>query len=338
MMPNQPVFVWIEQHNGQAAPISWEVLGLGRSLADQLGSRLVALVLGEQAAHLAEQAIHYGADQTLLADHTTLKQFRLEPYAAILAEAAQQHHPSLMLLGATSTGLELAPYVAATLGVGLASDCMGLTLENNHLVATRSVLAGSLVVQVEFGAARPHMATVRRRVAPLPTSDPTRTGEIMAIAPVMTETEIPTRIESCEAAAGQFNLTDARVIVSGGRGAGGPEGFEPIRALAEVMDGAMGASRAAVDAGWVPYDCQVGQTGKIVQPDLYIACGISGAIQHLSGMKTSKVIVAINKDPDAPIFRYAHYGIVGDMFKYVPALITEARKRLGKDGKQTSTD
>jgi electron transfer flavoprotein alpha subunit len=310
--------------------VSWETLGAGRYVADQWGSQLVAIVLGEQVRHLAEQAIQYGADQVLVAGDVTLKQFRLEPYAALLTQLAQERQPAAILLGATNTGLELAPYVAATLGVGLASDCTNLRVENGSLAATRPILAGSLTASVEFGPARPHMATLRRRVFPLPTLDPMRTGEIVTVAPALTEAEIMVKIEGFAATASRVNLTEAKIIVSGGRGVGGPEGFAPIQALAEAVGGALGASRAAVDAGWVPYEHQIGQTGKTVQPDLYIACGISGAIQHLSGMKTSKVIVAINKDPEAPIFRYAHYGIVGNLFHYVPALTEEAKKRLGK--------
>jgi electron transfer flavoprotein alpha subunit len=191
-------------------------------------------------------------------------------------------------------------------------------------------LVGNVLAKVIFSHAHLQIATLRRRVFPMPDLDAGRSGSISSMPAVLAEADIATQIEGVEVAASEVSLTDARIIVSGGRGVGGPEGFAPIKALAEAMGGAMGASRAAVDAGWVPYAHQVGQTGKTVQPDLYIACGISGAIQHLAGMKTSKLIVAINKDAEAPIFKYAHYGLVGDLFQYLPALTAEFKKRLNR--------
>lgn len=323
------VLVWIDQNNGEVDSIAWETLGVARQLSARLGGQVIALVLGAAVAPLAEQAIQYGADRVLLANDPTLKNFRLEPYAAVLTKVAQEQTPAVLLLGASNAGLELAPYVAAKLGVGLAPDCTDIAFEDGRLVATRPVLAGNVIARIEFGAARPHMVTIRRRVFPLPEPDAGRSGEIISTEAVLAEADIPTKVEGFEAISGEVSLTDAKIIVSGGRGVGGPAGFAPIKELAEALGGAMGASRAAVDAGWVPYAHQVGQTGKTVQPDLYIACGISGAIQHLAGMKTAKLIVAINKDPDAPIFKYAHYGIVGDLFEYVPALTQEFRQRLG---------
>lgn len=323
-------FVWIEQTNGVADSISWETLGVARGVADELGGKLAAVVLGENVGDLAQQAIQYGADSAFVADHATLKHFRLEPYAAVLAKLAQEHQPAAILVGATNAGLELSAYVAAKLGVGLAADGIDLKVEDSSLVVTRPVLVGNIIAKVVFGQARPQIVSLRRRVFPAPTLDANRSGEITAIPPVLAESEIATKVEGFEAATSEVSLTDAKIIVSGGRGVGGPEGFAPVKALAEALGGAMGASRAAVDAGWVPYAHQVGQTGKTVQPDLYIACGISGAIQHLAGMKTAKLIVAINKDSEAPIFKYAHYGVVGDLFQYVPALTEEFKKRLGK--------
>jgi electron transfer flavoprotein alpha subunit len=322
------VFVWINQTDGQVDSIAWETMGLARTLANDLGGHLGAVVLGENVANLAEAAIQYGADQVFLADDATLKTFRLEPYAAVLTNLAREHQPALLLMGASSAGLELAPYVAAKLGVGLAPDCTDLTVQDGQVVATRPALVGNVMAQVVFGPARPQMATIRHRVFPVPEADPSRSGAVTAIDPILAEADIPTKVEGLEAATGQVSLTDANIIVSGGRGVGGPEGFAPIQELADVLGGALGTSRATVDAGWIPYAHQVGQTGKTVQPDLYIACGISGAIQHLAGMKTSKIIVAINKDPDAPIFKYAHYGLVGDLFEYVPALTAELKARL----------
>jgi electron transfer flavoprotein alpha subunit len=292
---------------------------------------LGAIVLGQNVGDLPQQAFHYGADTVFVTDDATLKHFRLEPYAAVLTKLAQEYQPVAILLGASNAGLELSAYVAAKLDAGLAADAIDLQVTNGALEVTRPVLAGNVLDKVVFGPARPQFVTLRRRVFPMPSQDTSRSGEVINVAPVLAEAEIATKVEGIEAAANEVSLTDAKIIVSGGRGVGGPEGFAPVKALAEAMGGAMGASRAAVDAGWVPYAHQVGQTGKTVQPDLYIACGISGAIQHLAGMKTSKLIIAINKDAEAPIFKYAHYGIVGDLFQYVPALAEEFKKRLGKN-------
>jgi electron transfer flavoprotein alpha subunit len=323
------IFVWIDQTNGEVDSIAWESAGVARKLANDLGGQVVALVLGENVKIIAEQAIHYGADQVLLADDPTLKHFRLEPYAAVLTKLARESEPAVLMLGASNFGLELAPYVAAKLGVGLAPDCTDLAVENGNLVATRPVLAGNVIAKIEFGAVHPQMVTIRRRVFPLPELDTSRSGLITEVEAIMAEDDIPTKVIGSETATGEVSLTDAKIVVAGGRGVGGPEGFAPVKALADALAGAMGASRAAVDAGWVPYAHQVGQTGKTVQPDVYIACGISGAIQHLAGMKTAKFIVAINKDPEAPIFKYAHLGIVGDLFDYLPALAEEFNGRSG---------
>jgi len=322
------VFVWIDQTEGIVDSIAWETLGLARTVTDDLGGQLVAVVLGENVAALAEQAIQYGADRAIIAEGPTLKSFRLEPYAAVLTKLAQEQEPAVLMMGASNAGLELAPYVAAKLGVGLAPSCTDVAVEAGKLTATRPALVGNVMAKIVFGDARPHLVTIRRRIFPVPEMDAGRQGEFTSTAAVLAEADIPTKIEGLEAVAGEVSLADAKIIVSGGRGVGGPEGFAPVQVLADVLGGALGASRAAVDAGWTPYAHQVGQTGKTVQPDLYIACGISGAIQHLAGMKTSKIIVAINKDPEAPIFKYAHYGIVGDLFEYVPALTEELKGRL----------
>ena len=324
------VFVWIEQSDGVADSIAWEMIGAGRDVATALGGPVTACVLGAGVDGVAQEAIQRGAERVILVDDATLGAYRLEAYAATLVKLAQDHQPAVFLMGASSRGRELAPYVAAKLGVGLASDCIEIGLDDDSLAVTRPALAGNVITKITYGDARPQMATLRRRVfAPLD-PDPSRDGQFVTAGAVLSEDEILTKVVEFITQEGEVNLTDANIIVSAGRGVGGPEGFEPIRVLAETLGGAMGASRAAVDASWIPYVHQVGQTGKTVQPDLYIAVGISGAIQHLAGMKTSKVIVAINKDADAPIFKVATYGVVDDLFKIVPALTEEFKKRLGK--------
>jgi electron transfer flavoprotein alpha subunit len=324
------VFVWIEQSDGTVDPIAWEMIGAGRGVAHALGGQVTACVLGDGVDGLVQEAIQRGADSAVLVNDATLATYRLEAFAATLVELAKEHQPAVFLMGASSRGRELAPYVAAKLGAGLAADCVEIGVDGGSLVATRPALAGNVITKITYNDARPQMATLRRRVfAPLD-PEPGRDGQVVTASAVLSEDQIRTKLVEFVTQEGQVNLTDANIIVSGGRGVGGPEGFEPIRVLAETLGGAMGASRAAVDAGWIPYAHQVGQTGKTVQPDLYIAVGISGAIQHLAGMKTSKVIVAINKDAEAPILKVATYGVVGNLFDIVPALTEEFKKRLGK--------
>ena len=322
------VFVWIDQSDGSVDSIAWEMIGAGRRVADALGGQVTACVLGNGVDGLAQEAVQRGADMAILVNDSTLSPYRLEAFAATLVALAQEHQPVVCLMGASSRGRELAPYVAAKLGAGLAADCIDIGVDDGSLVATRPALAGNVIAKITFGTAQPQMATLRRRVFSALDPDPGRSGQIIAASAVLGEDDISTKLIELVTQEGEVNLTDANIIVSGGRGVGGPEGFEPVRALADALGGAMGASRAAVDAGWIPYANQVGQTGKTVQPDLYIAAGISGAIQHLAGMKTAKVIVAINKDPEAPIFKVASYGVVGDLFQVVPALTAEFKKRL----------
>jgi electron transfer flavoprotein alpha subunit/NAD-dependent dihydropyrimidine dehydrogenase PreA subunit len=328
----QGVWVWIEQFQGEAGSISWEMVGEGRKLADQRETTLTACVLGHDVEHIAKQAIAYGADRVFWVDDPSLAVYRTRPYATTLVNLVRQYKPEIFLLGASSRGRDLAGSVATELYTGLTADCTGLDIdpETNLLRQTRPAFGGNIMATIICPNYRPQMATVRHRVFEMPMPDETRQGQIVSIDPIVGEDEVATKVVDFIAEQGEVNLADAKIIVSGGRGVGGPEGYEPIRQLAEVLGGAVGASRAAVDAGWIPYAHQVGQTGRTVRPDLYIACGISGAVQHLAGMGTAKVIVAINKDPEAPIFTVANYGIVGDLFQVVPALTEQFRKKLHK--------
>jgi electron transfer flavoprotein alpha subunit len=316
-----------------ADPIAWEAIGAARPVAAALGGTLTACVLGNGVDNLAQAALQRGADRAILVDDASLARYRLEAYAASLVRLVQQHQPAVFLMGASSRGRELAPYVAARLGVGLAADCTEIKVEikaeGGALVATRPALAGNVVAQITYpDPRRPAMATLRRRAFSAPVPDAGRSGQVVSAEAALPEEAMVTQVVESIAQAGMVSLANARVVVAGGRGVGSPEGFAPLRALADTLGGALGASRATVDAGWIAYAHQVGQTGKTVQPDLYIAAGISGAIQHLAGMRTAKVIVAINKDPEAPIFKVATYGIVGDLFKVVPALTEAFRQRM----------
>ncbi len=319
------VWVWIEQFDGQMKAISQEMLGAGRQAADALNQPLTAIVLGSNVADLADLAFDLGADQVLGTDDTALSHFRVEVYGPLVTRLAKEREPHALIFGASTRGRDLAAWVAAGLDAGLVADGIALTVEDSTLKVTRPVYTGKLQAEV-FVIGQPQLLTLRSR-AFAPAESTGQSGEAEWVA--VDVPAVSTEVVNFESSAGTVSLNDATIIVSGGRGVGGPEGFEPIQALADALGGAMGASRAAVDAGWIPYEHQVGQTGKTVSPDLYIACGISGAIQHQAGMRTSKIIVAINKDADAPIFKLASYGIVGDLFSVVPALISEFKARLG---------
>ncbi|MGD8997233.1 MAG: electron transfer flavoprotein subunit alpha/FixB family protein [Anaerolineae bacterium] len=323
------IFVWVEQFDGEATGASWEAMGAARRLADEQGGDVVACLFGDAGLEdLAQDAIAYGADKVLVAADATLADFRVEPYAALLGEAAEAFEPDTVLLAATFRGRELGPALAVRLETGCIADCTELAFEDGQLMATRPIYAGKLMSRCTIPDRRPRIITTRVRAFPKPEPDPGRKGDVVAREPVLTEDQIATKVSGFLESEGGVSLADASIIVSGGRGVSGPEGYEPLAELAEVLNAALGASRAAVDAGWIPYEHQVGQTGKTVSPDLYLAFGISGAIQHLAGMRTSKVIVAINKDPEAPIFKMASYGIVADLFDAVPALKEALQKKL----------
>ncbi len=323
------ILVWVEQFEGKAPGASWEALGAARSLVQKEGGDVVACLFGDTGLEdLTQETFAYGADKVLLASDGTLGEFRVEPYAALLEEAVADLEPGIVLMAATFRGRELGPALAVRLETGCIADCIELGFEDGQLMATRPIYAGKLMSRCMIPERKPQILTTRVRAFGRPDPEPDRDGEVVELEPALGEDEIATKVAGFKESEGGVSLADAGIIVSGGRGVGGPEGYGPLRELAEVLNAALGASRAAVDAGWIPYEHQVGQTGKTVNPDLYIACGISGAIQHLAGMRTSKVIVAINKDAEAPIFKVADYGLVEDLFDVVPALKEALEKRI----------
>jgi electron transfer flavoprotein alpha subunit len=322
------VWVWMESSAAGIKQVSLEALGAGRTIAAGLGQPLTALVFGSDVAAASAAAFNYGADAVIAAEDATLAPFRVEAAGPLLVSLAQARQPSVILAGASVRGRDLTAWVAADLDAGLTPDGIGIAVDGDRVKVTRPVYAGKLLADV-FTTAGTQVVSIRSRA--FAAAEATGgSGSPEMVAAVVAEEALSTKVTAFESNEGKVSLTDAKIIVSGGRGVGGPEGFDPIRELATVLGAAVGASRATVDAGWIPYDHQVGQTGKTVSPDLYIANGISGAIQHQAGMRTSKVIVAVNKDADAPIFKLAHYGIVGDLFAVVPALTAEFRKRLGQ--------
>ena len=322
------VWVWIENSNGELATVSKEMLGAARTIADGLGQDVTALVFGNDVSGVADAAFDFGADAVIGADDASLAPFRVEAIGPLVVNLAKEHEPSVILAGATTRGRDLTAWVAADLDAGLVADGIGVEVDGETVKVTRPVYAGKLMSTV-FVTEGVQVLSLRSRAFPQAESTG-GSGSAEWVDAAVAEDDLATKVVGFEGKEGTVSLTDASIIVSGGRGVGGPEGFEPVQALATTLGAAMGASRAAVDAGWIPYDHQVGQTGKTVSPDLYIASGISGAIQHQAGMRTSKIIVAINKDPEAPIFKLAHYGIVGDLFKVLPALTAEFKERLGK--------
>ncbi|MEJ5376176.1 MAG: electron transfer flavoprotein subunit alpha/FixB family protein [bacterium] len=323
----QGVLVVVEQRNGAIRKVSWEVLSEGKRLADQLGQEMAAvLVGGDGISSHAEALGQWGAKKVFVAEHSELGQYRTNPYTRVVVDVAKMMEPRIILMGASSTGKDLAPRVAARLGVGMLSDCVAFELQDGTLVGRRPMYAGKLYAYVACKAI-PQIATARPNVLSKMEPDPSAKAEVVKVSVQLEDSDLIAKVlELKEEASGRPDLTEAEIIVSGGRGMKGPENYAMLETLADLLGGTVGASRAAVDAGWRPQSDQVGQTGKVVTPNLYIACGISGSIQHLAGMGTSKVIVAINKDPDAPIFQKADYGVVDDLFKVVPPLIEEVKK------------
>ncbi len=327
------VWVFIEHENGKVSSVSFELLGEGRKLADALGCKLCGFVFGKEVEGFIQEAIAYGAEKVYVTESPLLEPYRTDPFACAAVNLIRKYKPEIVLFGATIQGRDFAGTVATTLETGLTADCTGLEIdpETKYLKQTRPAFGGNIMATIlDYPNYRPQMATVRPKVFPMPPKDASRSGEVIREPLPMTEDQIRTKVLEFIKGAEAVNLADAEIIVSGGRGIGGAENFKVIRELAEVLGAAVGASRAAVDAGWIPYEHQVGQTGRTVRPKIYFACGISGSIQHQAGMKTSDIIVAINKDPEAPIFKIATYGIVGDLFTIVPMIKEEFKKRLGR--------
>ena len=343
------VLVYIDQFKGKAYPVSWEALGAGRNLAEKLGGGVAAVVIGAQAQSVAGEAFHYGADEVFYADDATLTDYRPEPYTALVAGLVKGASPEALLFPTTTRGRELSAMCAMDLQTGVMPDVTALSVEDGRVAVIRPVYAGKLLTKVVCST-NPQIVTTRTRAFPMPKPDTSRSGTPTRLEAVLAEGEIASKVVEYVESEGGVSLADAAVIVSGGRGVSNnpaltppagldekqtevwkaQQGFKLVSGLAAVLGGAVGASRAAVDAGYIPYEHQVGQTGKVVSPDLYVACGISGAIQHQAGMRTSKVIVAINKDPEAPIFKLARFGVVGDLYAILPPLTEAFRKKLGK--------
>ncbi len=322
------VWVFAEQHKGGIASVALELLGEGRKLADKKNTRLSAVFLGHGVRDKAKELIAYGADIVYVADDPALKDFNDDSYAAVLTTLAKRHKPEIILAGATAIGRSFFPKVASALSTGLTADCTVLDIdgETGHLHQTRPAFGGNIMATIVTPNHRPQMATVRHKVMkPAPRND-SRTGDIIEVkfnqSGALRTRVIKTVEELCET----VNICEADIIVAGGRGLGSAGNFQLLEDLAKLLNGAVAATRGAVDEGWIPYSHQVGQTGKTVCPKLYIACGISGAIQHVAGMQSSEVIIAINKDPDAPIFSVATYGIVGDVHEVLPIMIRKIRE------------
>jgi electron transfer flavoprotein alpha subunit len=318
-----------EQREGEIRKVSYELVSEGRRLADSLGQEVTTILLGSGIKDKAPTFGHYGADKVLVADDPRLETYTTDAYVSVIGELVKANDPAILILGASVQGRDLSARLAARLGVGMAQDCTVFSIEDGNLVATRPIYAGKAYAKMTFSDSWPQMATARPNVMTLNEPDESKSAEVIDATFSLDDSSLKTKVvDTMKDESGKVDLTEADIIVSGGRGMKGPENYNILEELADVIGATVGASRSAVDAGWRPHADQVGQTGKVVSPNLYIACGISGAIQHLAGMSTSKVIVAINKDPDAPIFQKADYGVVDDLFKVVPPLTEEIKKLL----------
>lgn len=323
---SRDVWVFAEQRGGKLAKVAIQLLGCARRLADELGHQVVAVLLGSNVEGLAKELIGYQADRVYIADDEELEHYKTLPYARMISDLITRYKPNICLYGATLIGRDLAPRIAQRINTGLTADCTELTIEEGTglLDQTRPAFGGNIMATIQTPDHRPQMATVRPGIMKAKVYDPDRTGEIIPVEVELRDEDLITTIlEIAKDARERVNLEEAKIIVSGGRGVGSKEGFKILEELAELLGAEVGGSRVAVENGWIEQDHQVGQTGKTVCPELYIACGISGSIQHRAGMLTSKIIVAINKDPDAQILTVSDYAIIGDLHEVVPLLTKE---------------
>lgn len=324
------VWVYAEQVDGKLKNAALELLSEGRKLADKLGEELAAVLIGKDVSHLTGDLIAQGADKVYLVENELLEKYNSDAYTAMLTAVISKYKPSIVLYGATLNGRDLAPRIAARLRVGLTADCMGLDItEDGLLLQTRPAFGGNIMASILTRYTRPQMATVRPNVMKKAEPNPSHNGEVVEIEASITPKMIKAKIvDTVKEVSEGVNLEEANIIVSCGRGIQSPDNIPIVEELAKALHAALGCSRPVADENWLPHHHQVGQTGKTVAPKLYIALGISGMIQHLVGMQTSDMIVAINKDPEAPILKIANYGVVGDLFKIVPELVKELRKGL----------
>ena len=327
------IWVFIEQKNGKIQSVAYELLGKAQELSKKLNCQVSGVLIGNNLKDQVDEVIWHGADNIYLVEAPEIANFQDEPYTRILVELIKKYKPEILLCGATNIGRSLISRVAINIKAGLTADCTGLDIDPDKkiLLQTRPAFGGNIMATIISPNFRPQMATVRHKVMQPMEQDKKRKGKIIResfdSALYASRTKLLDIVEEVESL---VNLAEADIIVSGGRGMRGPENFKLLEELAHVLGAAIGSSRAAVDAGWMPYSHQVGQTGRTVAPKIYFACGISGQIQHLVGMQSSKIIVAINKDPEAPIFKVATYGIVGDLFQIIPALTKKFKETLKK--------
>ncbi|MEW6661193.1 MAG: electron transfer flavoprotein subunit alpha/FixB family protein [Bacillota bacterium] len=323
------IWVFAEQRNGQLRKVSYEMISAGMKYGQILKQEVDVVVIGSNISGVVEEIAKYGVNKVFAAEHPQLESYTTDGYASVLADLVKEHQPEALFMGNTAIGKDLAPRVAERVGAGLITDCIAVELQGTDFIFTRPIYAGKAFAKVMCPTARPVMATFRPNVLGIDEMATSEKPQLIQVEVKFEDGAIRTKVrEVLEKSTGRVELTEADIIVSGGRGMKGPENFAILEQLADTIGAAVGASRAAVDAGWREHQYQVGQTGKTVSPTLYIACGISGAIQHLAGMSSSKYIVAINKDPEANIFKVADYGIADDLFKVVPALTEEVKKIL----------